>query len=334
MSQFLNPSTSVNAAGTATKRMWHGIYTASVVSTQDPLKKSRVTLKVPQVLGTSSSNWAVPIGFEPVIPAVNQIVWAMFLGGDINHPLYMYASTTSISTSVPGVPTVKSIDGATLTGSTLASPVITTPAITGGTYSSPAITTPTVTGGTLTSPTITTPSISTPTISSPVITGGTISSPTISSPTISNPTITGLSALNAGQVLVNGATGTAALEVAGDSNLQGIVEAQQILVNGSSSSAALGVAGSMSLTGTIATAGINVNGATGSATVAVNGSVHVEGNFVADQMNGQTLPATTVSKVTTAAPATYTATTQGIITALETAVNDLISRLQSVGIIS
>lgn len=115
----LNPSTSVSSAGTAAKRMWYGVYTASVVSTQDPLKKSRITLKVPQVLGTSTSNWAVPIGYEPVIPAVNSIVWAMFLGGDINQPLYLYASTTNTVTAVPGVLNVATMNGLTLTDSTL-----------------------------------------------------------------------------------------------------------------------------------------------------------------------------------------------------------------------
>jgi hypothetical protein len=133
--KFLNPSPSVGAAGTQAKRMWLGIYTASVVSTQDPLKQSRVTLKVPQVLGTSTSNWAVPIGFEPVIPAVNQVVWAMFLGGDINHPLYLYASTVNTTTAVPGLPTVSIVNGVTITNST-----INTPTVNNGTLNNPIIT--------------------------------------------------------------------------------------------------------------------------------------------------------------------------------------------------
>lgn len=119
MANFLNPTPSVGAAGTQTKRMWNGIYTASVVSTQDPLKKSRVTLLVPQVLGTAVSDWAIPIGYEPVIPAVNQIVWAMFLGGDINQPLYLYASTINTTTAVPGLPTTPVVDSVILSNSTI-----------------------------------------------------------------------------------------------------------------------------------------------------------------------------------------------------------------------
>jgi hypothetical protein len=134
MTNFLNPTPSVGAAGTQAKRMWNGVYTAAVVSTQDPLKQSRVTLTVPQVLGTATSNWAVPIGYEPVIPVVNQIVWAMFLGGDVNQPLYLYASTTNTTTAVPGLPTVTIINGVTITDST-----ITSPTVNDGTLNNPVI---------------------------------------------------------------------------------------------------------------------------------------------------------------------------------------------------
>jgi len=133
--KFLNPSPSVGAAGTQAKRMWLGIYTASVVSTQDPLKQSRVTLKVPQVLGTSTSNWAVPVGFDPVIPMMNQVVWAMFLGGDINHPLYLYASTTNTTTAVPGLPTVPIINNTTITDSVIDNGTLNNPTITGSNQS-------------------------------------------------------------------------------------------------------------------------------------------------------------------------------------------------------
>jgi len=141
---FMNPSPSTSAAGTSAKRMWHGVYTASVVSTQDPLRQSRVTLKIPQVLGTSTSNWATPVGFSPVIPVVNQVVWAMFLGGDINHPLYMFASTTNTPDAVPSLPNVPVINNTSVTNST-----IDNPAITNGTLSNPVVTAGTFTGSTL-----------------------------------------------------------------------------------------------------------------------------------------------------------------------------------------
>ncbi len=106
MNNFINPSPSVPAAGTAPAKRWFGTYTASVVSTQDPTGASRVTLNIPQVMGTAVSNWAVPIGFVPTLPTVGQIVWAMFLGGDINRPLYLMPTTSSTNTLVPGLSTI------------------------------------------------------------------------------------------------------------------------------------------------------------------------------------------------------------------------------------
>jgi hypothetical protein len=67
-----------------------GIYQGSVVSVSDPLVQNRVTLSVPQILGTAVSNWALPVGdsslFGPVV--VGQIVHVAFLGGNKNLPVY------------------------------------------------------------------------------------------------------------------------------------------------------------------------------------------------------------------------------------------------------
>jgi cytoskeletal protein CcmA (bactofilin family) len=312
---FLNASPSVSAAGTAAKRMWYGIYTASVVSIQDPLKQSRVTLKIPQVLGTSTSNWAVPVGFEPVIPSVNQMVWAMFLGGDINHPLYIYASTSN-SVNVPGLPVVTVINNATVTNPTISGATLTT-----STLTSPTITSPTVTGGTYSSPTI-----STPTVTSPTITGGTISSAT----SIAGTTV------SASQVLINGAIGAAQLEIDGTANITGAVGVEQLLVNGGTGTAQIEVNGSANIGTTLEAQQVLINGATGTAALEVDGDAHITGNLVPGEINGTTIPQTTVSTVASA-PGTNTASPTWDTTYLDTlasAINGLISRLQSVGIIS
>ena len=88
MSSLLSTRT-ISTAGTEEKKMFHGIYTASVVSTQDPSRLSRVTLKIPQVLGSSTSNWAAKVSSTSDVPSVNSIVYAMFTGGDVNKPVYL-----------------------------------------------------------------------------------------------------------------------------------------------------------------------------------------------------------------------------------------------------
>jgi hypothetical protein len=66
----------------------NGIYQGSVVNTSDPLRQGRVTLSVPQILGSAVSNWAVPLGpFKSLQKGAS--VYAMFLGGDVNHPVFV-----------------------------------------------------------------------------------------------------------------------------------------------------------------------------------------------------------------------------------------------------
>jgi hypothetical protein len=79
----------LDTAGVRPAREWHGVYAAKVVNIQDPLQQKRVKVRIPQVLGTAISNWAPPV-FNPnlPVPAVGTLVNAVFLGGDINWPLY------------------------------------------------------------------------------------------------------------------------------------------------------------------------------------------------------------------------------------------------------
>jgi hypothetical protein len=111
----LNASRVLNTVGTPPKEMYHGIFLASVVNNNDPLGEGRVTLYIPQVLGTAVSNWAVPLGYTPTdIPAPTTMVHAYFAGGDVNHPIYVkisYATefgninttTTSLQNQINGL---------------------------------------------------------------------------------------------------------------------------------------------------------------------------------------------------------------------------------------
>lgn len=71
-------------------RQWFGAYQAFVIRNDDPKGTHRVTLQIPQVLGTATSQWASPASVAVTsAPAVGTVVTAMFLGGDINHPVYL-----------------------------------------------------------------------------------------------------------------------------------------------------------------------------------------------------------------------------------------------------
>lgn len=70
-------------------RQWHGIYPAVVYSNADPQNMNRVQLKIPQVLGTAVSQWAIPLALSGSAPDINTPVAAMFLGGDVSHPCYL-----------------------------------------------------------------------------------------------------------------------------------------------------------------------------------------------------------------------------------------------------
>lgn len=79
----------LDTAGVRPAREWHGTYAAKVVNIQDPLQQKRVKMRIPQVLGTAISNWAPPV-FNPnlPVPQVGTLINCVFLGGDINWPLY------------------------------------------------------------------------------------------------------------------------------------------------------------------------------------------------------------------------------------------------------
>jgi hypothetical protein len=79
--------------GADAPRQWHGVYLARVVNSRVPDRW--LQLQIPQVLGTSVSNWAAPMaaadGTGPGA-STGTIVLAMFVGGDVNTPVWMTTS--------------------------------------------------------------------------------------------------------------------------------------------------------------------------------------------------------------------------------------------------
>lgn len=87
------------STGTDPKIICNGVYHASVANINDPQNKGRVQLKIPQVLGTATSNWATPLGIAITnVPSAGTLVYAAFLGGDVNRPAYWTVSS-SINTN-------------------------------------------------------------------------------------------------------------------------------------------------------------------------------------------------------------------------------------------
>lgn len=73
-------------------RRYYGVYRATVVSTKDPLKKRRIKVLVPAIMGTTPTEWAWPIedaALKSAVPAVSQGVWVMFESGDPSYPLWV-----------------------------------------------------------------------------------------------------------------------------------------------------------------------------------------------------------------------------------------------------
>jgi len=83
----------------AAAKRFYGKYRGSVESIDDPQRRGRVTLKVPDVLGDRTSTWAEPCvplagptGFPMgvfLVPPERTAVWVEFEAGDWNHPIWV-----------------------------------------------------------------------------------------------------------------------------------------------------------------------------------------------------------------------------------------------------
>jgi hypothetical protein len=72
-------------------KRFYGIYRAICIDNEDPEGMGRITMQIPQVLGEAITTWADQITGLPN-PDPGTVVWAMFLGGDPNFPLWIGAS--------------------------------------------------------------------------------------------------------------------------------------------------------------------------------------------------------------------------------------------------
>ena len=68
---------------------YFGIYFGVVNNTADPLNKHRCLLQVPQLFGTAVTTWATCLTPLTNAPAVGTVVTAMFIGGDVDYPVYL-----------------------------------------------------------------------------------------------------------------------------------------------------------------------------------------------------------------------------------------------------
>lgn len=64
----------------------YGVYSAIVVSAQDPQNRGRVRLRIPQIMGTAVSGWAEPVTLGASFPGDQ--VFVSFDGGDRNAPVF------------------------------------------------------------------------------------------------------------------------------------------------------------------------------------------------------------------------------------------------------
>lgn len=86
-----------------------GVYRGVVFSTDDPLSKNRIRVKIPQILADNPTQWAWPVGLVGAIPSVGQGVWVQFEGGDPSYPIWQGTFSDNLVTAVEGGPSVTNI---------------------------------------------------------------------------------------------------------------------------------------------------------------------------------------------------------------------------------
>ena len=79
-----------------------GIYRGVVIDNDDPEYQYRVITQIPQVLGDAPSNWCEPMLPTLYIPRIGDIVWVMFVNGDLTTPLYQSRVTVNREMMEPG----------------------------------------------------------------------------------------------------------------------------------------------------------------------------------------------------------------------------------------
>jgi hypothetical protein len=70
-----------------------GMYQAVVAQTSDPLRRGRIQVRCPQILGNALSAWALPSEPPATLPNIGDTVWFEFAGGDISKPVYIWSGS-------------------------------------------------------------------------------------------------------------------------------------------------------------------------------------------------------------------------------------------------
>jgi hypothetical protein len=81
-----------------TEQTFGGVYLGIVHDIKDPLNNGRVKLRVPQLFGSSPTEWANSIvqnSVEIELPKVNQPVWVMFQGAQPTFPVWIGMHTVN-----------------------------------------------------------------------------------------------------------------------------------------------------------------------------------------------------------------------------------------------
>lgn len=73
-----------------------GIYQGVVSDIKDPEKRGRIKVICPEVLGDEESAWCDPVvpvaydnGGDFCIPEIEEMVWVMFIAGDVDKPVWL-----------------------------------------------------------------------------------------------------------------------------------------------------------------------------------------------------------------------------------------------------
>jgi hypothetical protein len=103
------------AGGNPTK--YYGKYRGQVIDNVDPLQIGRIMLLVPDVLGTTTSSWAMPCvpaaGIQAgcfVVPPIGSQVWVEFEQGDPDYPIWtggfwgVVGEVPALATAPPAIP--------------------------------------------------------------------------------------------------------------------------------------------------------------------------------------------------------------------------------------
>jgi uncharacterized protein involved in type VI secretion and phage assembly len=94
---------------------YFGKYRGMVINNVDPLQQGRLLIQVPDVLGLSTSSWAMPcVPFTGpqagvyVVPPIGTGVWVEFEGGDPDYPIWVggfWGSAAEVpSLALAGIP--------------------------------------------------------------------------------------------------------------------------------------------------------------------------------------------------------------------------------------